>query len=176
MLLLGIVLTACGNHAAEEPTGTPHGRPGTGLAKPVDRLALPRRGALDTSRVDIARLDPDLRSALADAVRAARADGVDIEVTSGWRSREHQQRLLDEAVAKYGSLEEALTYVSTPDESEHVRGGAVDIGPTEADEWLRRYGSAYGLCQIFANEIWHFELATTPGGECPPMYADSSQR
>ncbi len=131
---------------------------------------------LDTTRVDIARLDPGLRSALADAVRDARADGVVVEVTSGWRSREHQQRLLDDAVARYGSLAEALRYVASPDTSAHVTGDAVDIGPTDAAEWLGRHGSAYGLCQVFANEIWHFELATTPGGDCPSMYADGTRR
>ena len=39
-----------------------------------------------------------------------------------------------------------------------------------------RASPTYGLCQIFANERWHFELATEPGGACPPMYPDSSYR
>jgi LAS superfamily LD-carboxypeptidase LdcB len=99
-----------------------------------------------------------------------------IEVASGWRSWEHQQRLLDEAVIEYGSLDRALQYVATPQASAHVTGDAVDVGPESARSWLSRHGSAYGLCQIFANETWHFELATTPGATCPPMYADSSQR
>jgi len=101
---------------------------------------------------------------------------VGLLVTSGWRSKAHQQRLFTEAVSKYGSEEEALRYVSTPDRSAHVTGDAVDIGPTDADDWLIQHGADYGLCQVFANEIWHFELATTPGGECPEMYADSSRR
>lgn len=174
VLLLAAGLTACGRD--EEGPGRPHARSATGLLQSADRLRPPTPKVLDASRVDIARLDPELRSALADAVRAARADGVRIEVTSGWRSREHQQRLLDEAVLEYGSLEKALEYVARPEDSAHVTGDAVDIGPTEAAAWLGRHGSAYGLCQIFANEIWHFELATEPGGECPAMYADGASR
>lgn len=94
-------------------------------------------------------------------------------ITSGWRSRAHQ-RLFAEAVSRYGGEQEALRYVSTPDTSAHVTGDAVDIGPTDADDWLSRHGADYGLCQVFANEIWHFELATTPGGSCPDMLPDSS--
>ena len=106
----------------------------------------------------------------------AQQDGVTLVITSGWRSRAHQQRLLDEAVTKYGSEEAARRFVSTPDSSAHVTGDAVDIGPTAADDWLSQHGAAYGLCQVFANEIWHFELATTPGGQYPEMYPDSSYR
>jgi hypothetical protein len=57
-----------------------------------------------------------------------------------------------------------------------VTGDAVDIGPQEADAWLVEHGAAYGLCQIFANEAWHFELATTPGGVCPDLLPDGSYR
>ena len=57
-----------------------------------------------------------------------------------------------------------------------MSGDAVDIGPSDATAWLSAHGAEYGLCQIFANEIWHYELATTPGGECPEMWPDSSSR
>jgi LAS superfamily LD-carboxypeptidase LdcB len=130
----------------------------------------------DTARPTIRKLDADLRDAVEAAARAARKDGVTVIVNSGWRSRAHQERLFREAVSRYGSEAEALRYVATPETSAHVTGDAVDIGPEEADEWLREHGADYGLCQVFANEIWHFELATTPGGTCPPMYPDSSYR
>ena len=79
------------------------------------------------------------------------ADGIRLEVNSGWRSRAHQQRLLDEAVARYGSLDAALEYVATPEASAHVTGDAVDIGPADAADWLGRHGSA----RVCANRcIW----------------------
>lgn len=133
-------------------------------------------GPLDTHRPTVRRLDPDLLDALQAAARAGRRDGVRLKVTSGWRSRAHQQRLFDEAVRRYGSEEEANRYVAIPDASAHVTGDAVDVGPTDAAVWLGEHGADYGLCQVFANEMWHFELATTPGGRCPEMYADGSGR
>lgn len=42
-------------------------------------------------------------------------------------------------------------------------------GPVEADNWLIRNGSRFGLCQIYANEIWHFELAADENGTCPSL-------
>jgi hypothetical protein len=39
----------------------------------------------------------------------------------------------------------------------------------DADNWLIRNGSRFGLCQIYANEIWHFELAADQNGGCPPL-------
>lgn len=122
-------------------------------------------------------LDGALREALQDAARAAAADGVQLRLNSGWRSPAYQRQLLQEAVAKYGSAEEAARWVATADTSEHVTGEAADIGPWKAAEWLGRHGAEYGLCQIYANEAWHFELradAVTDG--CPRMYADPTER
>jgi hypothetical protein len=54
-----------------------------------------------------------------------------------------------------------------------VSGDAVDIGPSDATAWLSGHGAEYGLCQIYSNEPWHYELrpeAIDHG--CPPMYAD----
>jgi len=122
----------------------------------------------------IAKLDPALRAAMQSAARAAIADGVEFVVTSGWRSAAYQQRLFDDAVLEYGSVEVAAQFVLSPERSKHVSGEAVDIGRTDADSWLSQHGSDYGLCQIYANEMWHFELATEPGGECPPQLADGT--
>jgi hypothetical protein len=63
--------------------------------------------------------------------------------------------------------------VATAETSAHVSGDAVDIGPADATVWLSRHGAEYGLCQIYRNEPWHYELrpeAIEHG--CPPMYAD----
>ena len=128
----------------------------------------------DTEHPAITNLDPDLRTALRSAAADANADGVETVITSGWRSRRYQQALLDEAVVTYGSEEEARRWVNTPDESTHVTGDAVDVGYTDADYWLIQYGNDYGLCQIYANEIWHFELAVEPGEACPVPLTDAT--
>jgi len=121
----------------------------------------------------VANLDPALLEALRWAAADAAAAGVQLVVDSGWRSPAYQERLLHEAVWKYGSEEEAARWVATPTTSAHVSGDAVDIGPSDAAAWLSDHGAAYGLCQIYGNEPWHYELrpeAVDHG--CPAMYAD----
>ena len=132
------------------------------------------QATLDDDIPAITELDPALAAAVRQAADAAAADGIDFWITSGWRSPTFQQHLLDEAVKEYGSLEEARRWVNTPEKSTHVGGNAVDIGPTEADYWMIQHGAEYGLCQVYANEVWHFELLTEPGGTCPPLVEDSS--
>jgi zinc D-Ala-D-Ala carboxypeptidase len=121
----------------------------------------------------VANLDPDLLGALRQAATDAADDGVEFFVDSGWRSPDYQNQLLREAVSEYGSAEEAARWVATAETSPHVSGDAVDIGPDDATAWLSEHGAEYGLCQIYGNESWHYELrpeAIDHG--CPPMYAD----
>jgi zinc D-Ala-D-Ala carboxypeptidase len=121
----------------------------------------------------VARLDPALLGALRSAATDASSDGEQLVVDSGWRSPAYQQRLLREAVAKYGSEAEATRWVATPETSAHVSGDAVDIGPSGAAAWLSEHGAAYGLCRIYGNEPWHYELRTEATSHgCPPTYAD----
>jgi hypothetical protein len=123
----------------------------------------------------VANLDQALLHALHRAAADGAANGIQLVVDSGWRSPAYQQRLLDEAVRKYGSEAEAARWVATPDTSAHVSGDAVDIGPNRAAAWLSEHGAAYGLCQIYANEPWHYELRTEAGRRgCPPVYADAA--
>jgi hypothetical protein len=123
----------------------------------------------------VANLDSDLVGALRRAATDAADAGVTIHVTSGWRSAEYQRRLLRDAIATYGSAEEAARWVATPETSSHVSGDAIDIGQSDAMAWLSAHGAAYGLCQIYRNEPWHYELR--PGAAdhgCPAMYADAA--
>jgi zinc D-Ala-D-Ala carboxypeptidase len=124
----------------------------------------------------VANLDPDLLQALREAATDAAHDGVEFFVDSGWRSPEYQDQLFREAVSEYGSEEEAARWVATADTSAHVSGDAVDIGHFDATAWLSEHGAGYGLCQIYSNEPWHYELrpqAIDRG--CPRRYADPTQ-
>lgn len=128
----------------------------------------------DVQNPAIGRLDPALLAAVQAAATAAAADGITMTVTSGWRSPEFQERLLDDAVATYGSFAAARQYVQTPGGSKHVLGQAVDIGGVGADQWLIANGAGFGLCRIYANELWHFELAADAAGTCPALLPDAS--
>jgi zinc D-Ala-D-Ala carboxypeptidase len=119
----------------------------------------------------VAKLD----AALLGALRQASSDsGIAFVVDSGWRSVAYQRQLFRQAVADYGSEEEAAKWVATPQTSAHVSGEAVDLS-REPAAWLSVHGASYGLCQIYTNEPWHYELrpdAVTQG--CPQMYADAA--
>lgn len=171
----GVDNAAPGAQASDPGTVEPAVQADDDVAVGVQGGAVPEDASpFDTTLPALARLDPDLLHAVQRAAHDAEADGIRFVVTSGWRSRAYQQHLFDLAVVKYGSEQEAHRYVDTPETSHHVTGHAVDIGPTNADDWLSQHGAAYGLCQTYANEMWHFELATAPGGTCPVMKADAS--
>jgi LAS superfamily LD-carboxypeptidase LdcB len=121
----------------------------------------------------VANLDPVMLGALRQAATDAADDGIAFVVTSGWRSPAYQEQLRREAVTQYGSETEAARWVATPTTSAHVSGDAVDIGSSDAAVWLSKHGARYGLCQIYRNEPWHFELRPTAINHgCPPVYAD----
>jgi len=124
----------------------------------------------------IANLDPHLLRALRDAAKQASNDRVEVTINSGWRSRSYQDALLRTAVAEYGSVDEAERWVATADTSPQVSGNAVDVGSADGTTWLSKHGAEYGLCQIYRNEPWHFELRPDAiEGGCPRMYADPTQ-
>ncbi|MFI6316506.1 M15 family metallopeptidase [Nonomuraea sp. NPDC050556] len=117
----------------------------------------------------VSKLDPALLKAVRRAARDAGRFRIEFRVNSGWRSKKYQNQLLREAISKYGSEAEAARWVATADTSLHVKGKAIDLGPSEATAWLSRYGARYGLCQIYDNEPWHYELRRKA---CPPRYPD----
>jgi hypothetical protein len=130
----------------------------------------------DVDRVAVGNLDPALLAALQRAATDAESDGVTFLVNSGWRSPALQERLLQDAIAEYGSEDEARRWVATAETSAHVSGDAVDLGPLPTLDWIAQRGWRYGLCQIYGNESWHYELrpeAVTDG--CPEMYADPTE-
>lgn len=121
----------------------------------------------------VASLDSALLRTLRRAATDAARSSVTFYVESGWRSPDYQARLLNRAIAKYGSEEVAARWVARPETSAHVSGDAADIGHVAAAAWLSKHGTTYGLCQIYRNEPWHYELrpeAVSRG--CPRMYAD----
>jgi zinc D-Ala-D-Ala carboxypeptidase len=181
-LLVAIAAIAAGALGHQLPASS-----SSTAASPIDVHRDEHRGALgeaggavpdgttvfDDEIPGVANLDPDLLGALRQAATVAANDGVEVFVDSGWRSPQYQEQLLHKAVSKYGSKKEAARWVATPNTSPHVSGDAVDIGHSDATAWLSEHGAEYGLCQIYSNEPWHYELrpeAIDHG--CPPMYAD----
>jgi len=179
LVVLAAIAAALGDQLLASASST--------AGSPIDVLRSEHRGALgeadgavpdgttvfDDGIPGVANLDADLLRALRQAATDAADDGVEFFVDSGWRSAEYQEHLLHEAVLTYGSEKEAARWVAGPNTSAHVSGDAVDIGPFNAAAWLSEHGAEYGLCQIYGNEPWHYELRPEAvDHRCPPMYAD----
>lgn len=161
--------------AAPSSPGAPAGAPDRPIGG-SDGVLPPGATVFDDRYPGIANLAPDLLQALREAARDAARSGIVLQVNSGWRSPDYQAELLREAIATYGSEELAARWVAGVEASAHVSGDAVDIGPAEAAAWLSRHGVEYGLCPVYRNEPWHYELRPEAiGGRCPPLYADPTQ-
>ncbi|MBA8956133.1 D-alanyl-D-alanine carboxypeptidase family protein [Actinomadura namibiensis] len=187
MVVTAVITTALGCRAQDSSTVLPSS---SSAASPSNAPRGERRGALgeadgavpdgvtvfDDAIPAVANLDPALLRALRRAAADAADDGVEFRVNSGWCSPEYQNRLLREAVSRYGSQEAAARWVATAATSPHVSGDAVDIGRSDATAWLSEHGARYGVCPIYRNEPWHYELrpeAIDRG--CPCVYADPTQ-
>ncbi|ADL03805.1 M15 family metallopeptidase [Lacrimispora saccharolytica] len=126
-------------------------------------------------------VDTRIYPALQNMFDAARADGVNLVVVSGYRTAEKQQSLMDEKVAAYKAegysayqaKTEAETWVAIPGTSEHQLGIAVDINAdgvqskgSEVYKWLKQNGYRFGFILRYppdkteitgvSNEPWHY--------------------
>ncbi|GAB3134000.1 hypothetical protein GCM10027289_24910 [Tsukamurella serpentis] len=156
-------------------TGEAAGAPlGAGVSVGVADGVIDDPLPVDAAVPAVTRLDPRLRAAVRAAAREAGGHGITVRITSGWRSQRYQSRLYEQAVRREGSEARARRLVASPASSEHVSGDAVDIGPTAAAYWMSRHGERFGLCRIYRNEVWHYELKT--GTRCPVLVADAAAR
>lgn len=96
-------------------------------------------------------MDADFESRL-NAMLAA-SDGA-IWVESGDRDTATQQRLWDEAVAKYGP-DEARNWAAPPGHSNHEKGIAVDLGGDL--DLAAKLAPQFGLYAPMSWEPWHYE-------------------
>ncbi|MDR0417114.1 MAG: D-alanyl-D-alanine carboxypeptidase family protein [Propionibacteriaceae bacterium] len=144
----------------------------TGAVTAADGVLPEGATVFDDRYPGVANLDATLLQALRTAAAAAAQAGVTFYVSSGWRSPAYQDQLLREAIVEHGSSA-AARWVATSDKSLHVTGQAADIVGFDAQEWLSAYGAAYGLCQVYANEPWHYEWRSQAASQgCPGLYPD----
>ena len=125
-----------------------------------------------TATGEVIDIHPLLLARFTVAQSFARADGVELLLTSGYRSLERQQMLFDREVQIRGSETEAAKWVLPPQFSHHPKGLAIDVnypGDQVGAYWLETNGSRFGLCRVYANEWWHFEGVIAPGGTCPAL-------
>lgn len=172
LVLVALAATGCSAAGASDDPPRAAAVPGDGLraSSAGEAAASPAAPPLDDPAEG---LDPELLARFEAARAAAAAEDVELRITSGRRSAAEQQRLVDEAVAEHG-VPEAYRWVLPPERSAHVQGLAVDVGPTPGAFWLAERAVEFGLCQTYANEVWHFEKLPEGAAECPAQHPDSS--
>jgi hypothetical protein len=83
-------------------------------------------------------------------VAAAKADGVSLEIESGYRSHAEQQKLWD--------ANPNPKYVARPGTSNHEKGNAIDYKNTPgAWDWLKKNATRFGF-HNYPPEPWHYSL------------------
>ncbi|MBQ6388900.1 MAG: M15 family metallopeptidase [Mogibacterium sp.] len=102
----------------------------------------------------------------------AAADGIKLEIVSGFRSYKTQKKLFESYCDQYGE-EETETFSARPGHSEHQLGEAMDLNwidqkfaDTDAGKWLNAHAYEYGFILRyppekqdetgFIAEPWHF--------------------
>lgn len=111
-------------------------------------------------------LDPTFRANVAALIAAANREyGGNLVIYSGYRSIEHQRRLYESALARYGSEREARRWVAPPGGSMHNYGLAVDLQHNGRrveygqgiSDWMTANLARFNLHRRLSNEGWHVE-------------------
>jgi hypothetical protein len=155
------------------PGGTPvastpasGGQPATVTVQaPSGKLRTYVVGGKDPGIVD--KLQPGFQSSLERMIESAPPEiRQALKIGSAYRDPEHQARLYQQALAKYGSESAARKWVAPPGKSQHNHGQAVDLSyaSDEARKWAQANAAQYGLRFPMKHEPWHIEPVGARGG------------
>lgn len=148
---------------------------------PEDLLMLdPYQGELSLTREDLSLREMIMEDLFA-MVEAAREEGVELPVSSTYRSYDYQEWLFNYWVEELG-LEEAERSSARPGTSQHQLGTTIDFGSisdafadTEAGLWLAENSWRFGFSLSYPDgyeeltgykyESWHFRYIGRPAAE-----------
>ncbi len=102
---------------------------------------------------------PDVAAAFDRMDAAARADGIDLLVVSGFRSDAEQAALF--------AAHPDPQWVAPPGQSLHRCATELDLGPSAAYGWLADNADRFGFAQRYQWEAWHYGFAAGPA-PCSP--------
>jgi len=112
---------------------------------------------------------PDVALAFDRMERAARADGVTLLVSSGYRSDAEQAELF--------RLNPDPNWVAPPGTSLHRYGTELDLGPRAAYGWLALNAGRFHFIQRYPHEPWHYGYTLNAGSTLRPVgTADGTRR
>jgi transglycosylase-like protein with SLT domain/D-alanyl-D-alanine carboxypeptidase-like protein len=98
---------------------------------------------------------PDVARAFDRMAAAARREGIELVVTSGYRSDAEQAHLF--------AAHPDPKWVAPPGRSLHRLGTELDLGPPSAYGWLRANAERFGFIQRYSWEPWHYGFVRNPG-------------
>jgi hypothetical protein len=104
---------------------------------------------------------PDVARAFDRMETAARADGVRLIVTSGYRSDAEQAELY--------KRHPDPKWVAPPGKSLHRLGTELDLGPPSAYAWLAHNAERFHFIKRYAWEPWHYGYTLNPRSTPAPM-------
>jgi len=123
-------------------------------------------------------IHPQVLARFLSAQAAAKEEGIEMVIDSGYRTTQTQEYLFNRAIKEHKTAEEAIKWVLPAELSRHPWGLALDVNlhhEKSGASWLEANGATFGLCRVYENEWWHFEPLIAPGGICPPLLPDASQ-
>jgi hypothetical protein len=98
---------------------------------------------------------PDVALAFDRLAAAARADGVALTISSGFRSDAEQARLF--------AANPDPKWVAPPGQSLHRNATELDLGPQSAYGWLASNAPRFGFVMRYSWEPWHWGYTRAPG-------------
>jgi zinc D-Ala-D-Ala carboxypeptidase len=145
---------------------------------PTELVRLSRDFKLPVSGADV-QLSAAVMGEIIAMAKGARADGVTLVFSSGYRSFAYQRIVYDREVKLYGQ-EMADRESARPGMSQHQLGTAIDFGSitdafaeTQAGKWLAAHAGEYGFSLSYPQnyewltgyryESWHFRYITRAG-------------
>ncbi len=107
---------------------------------------------------------PDVASAFDRMERAAAIDGVDLLISSGFRSNAEQAVLF----ARHPDPK----WVAPPGRSLHRLATELDLGPSSAYGWLAAHAETFHFVQRYSWEAWHYGFVLNPRSTARSADAD----
>src|SRR5918997_2661398 len=97
---------------------------------------------------------PDVAAAFDRLAGAAARSGVQLSITSGYRSDAEQARLFARTPDP--------KWVAPPGKSLHRYGTELDLGPPSAYGWLAANAERFHFIQRYPHEPWHYGYTLNP--------------
>jgi|SRR5436190_20467954 len=112
-----------------------------------------RKKKIDLVYVSGVELEKQTAKAFREMARAARKQGLELAIRSGFRSHDKQKELYARFRRGWGHL------AAKPGYSNHQNGKAVDvyIDDYRVYEWLKKNANKFGFKRTVKREAWHWE-------------------